>query len=388
MRFFATFLILLFSAGVGWAQEISPEELFNQAQQAQQSGNATLAIQKYQELIQVHPEVVAAHANLGVVLVSVGRYDDAITQYYIALASAPDNPPLRLDLALAYYKKGDFAAAAAHLAALQKQSPTDVRIATLLGKCQVQLGLISEAIALLQPFEKDNADKLDLEWTLGSAMLRAGENLEGVKRIQKVAERGQNPEAYQLAANIYLALTFFDQAKQDAQAVLRINPKSPKAHVVLGMIDDFAGDASGAADEYQKALDIDANDLQARVQLASALYAQHKLDEARQQANRVLAAVPDAYGALFIIGEVEMAEGKLTDALKHLETVTKQNPDWIQPHVQLSSLYFRLQRPADGQRQKAIVDQLREQEQKRRTQAQVISPHVAPQIVSPELPQP
>ncbi len=386
MRISAVFLVILLSGSVARAQEINPEELFQQAEQAQQSGNAELAVQKYQELIQAHPEVVAAHANLGIVLVSLGRFDDAITQYYIALASAPDNPPLRLDLALAYYKKGDFAAAAAHLAALQKQSPTDVRIATLLGKCQVQLGLIAQAIALLQPFENDNADNIDLEWALGSAMLRAGDNLEGVKRIQKVAERGQNAEAYQLAANIYLGLTFFDKAKEDAQAVLRLNPKSPKAHVVLGMIDDFAGDPMAAAEEYQKALDIDVNDMQARVQLASALYAQHKLQEARQQANRVLAAAPDAYGALFIIGEVEMAEGNLSDALRDLETVTKQSPNWIQPHVQLSSLYFRLKRAADGEREKAIVDQLRDQEQKRRTQAQVISPHVAPQIISPELP--
>src|SRR5205807_2965503 len=98
------------------------------------------------------------------------------------------------------------------------------------------------------------------EWALGTAMLRSGENLEGVKRIQKVADQAQNADAYQLAANVYLGLTFFDNARRDAEAVLRLNPKSPKAHIVLGMIDDFAGDANSAAEEYQKALEIDPND--------------------------------------------------------------------------------------------------------------------------------
>jgi len=377
---------VLLCASLAGAQETSPEDLFNQAHQAQQSGKNELAVQKYKELIQIHPEVVAAHANLGVVLVSLGRYDEAIAEYHVALTEAPSSPPLVLDLALAYYKKGDFAAAASHLAALHKENPSDVRIATLLGKCETQLGLIGQALAVLEPLEKSNGDNLDLEWALGTAMLRAGENLEGVKRIQKVADQAQNAEAYQLAANVYLGLTFFDNARRDAETVLRLNPKSPKAHIVLGMIDDFAGDANAAAEEYQKALEIDPNDMQARVQLATALYAQRKLAAARQEATRVLNAVPDASGALFIVAQVELAEGKLQEAQKDFEKVTQENPDWIQPHVQLSALYYRLKRPADGDKERAIVDRLRDQEQKRREQAHVVSPQVAPQTVSPEIP--
>src|SRR5438445_603175 len=253
---------VLLCASLAGAQETSPEDLFNHAHQAQQSGKNELAVQKYKELIQIHPEVVAAHANLWVWLVSLGRDDEAIAEYHVALTEAPSSPPLVLDLALAYYKKGDFAAAASHLAALHKENPSDVRIATLLGKCETQLGLIGQALAVLEPLEKSNGDNLDLEWALGTAMLRAGENLEGVKRIQKVA----------------------DQAQKD------------------------------------------------------------------------------------------------------FEKVTQENPDWIQPHVQLSALYYRLKRPADGDKERAIVDRLRDQEQKRREQAHVVSPQVAPQTVSPEIP--
>ncbi|PYY05166.1 MAG: hypothetical protein DMG69_27665 [Acidobacteria bacterium] len=386
MRLSAVWVGVLLSASLAAGQETGPEELFNQAHQAQQSGKVELAIQKYKELIQIHPEVVAAHANLGVVLVSLGRYDEAITEYHVALTEAPGSAPLVLDLALAYYKKGDFAAAASHFAALHKENPADLRVGTLLGKCEIQLGLIGQALAVLEPLEKSNGDNLDLEWALGTAMLRSGENLEGVKRIQKVADQAQNADAYQLAANVYLGLTFFDNARRDAEAVLRLNPKSPKAHIVLGMIDDFAGNANSAAKEYEKALEIDPNDMQARIRLASALYSQRRLDAARQEATRVLNAVPDAYGALFIVAEVELAERKLQEAQKDFEKVTQESPDWIQPHVQLAALYYRLKRPADGDRERAIVDRLRDQEQKRREQAHVITPQVAPQFVSPEIP--
>jgi tetratricopeptide (TPR) repeat protein len=363
-----------------------PRQLFDEAQAAEQRGDKTLAIQEYKELIQFHPEVVAAHANLAVLLSSLGRYDEAITQYQIALTEAPGSPPLRLNLALAYYKKGDFAGAAAQLAALHAEKPSDVRVATLLGKCEVEMGLVGLALALLEPLEKDNADNLDLEWALGTALIRTGDSLEGLKRVQKVADQGQNADAYQLAANLYLGLTFFDIAKRDAEAVVRLNPKSPKAYVVLGMIADNAGDAKGAQEQYEKALQLDPNDLQARLQLANALYVQRKLDDAQREANRVLAQDANSSGARFELAEIEQAEGNLAQAVADLEKAVQLSPQWIQPHVQLSGLYYRLKRPEDGAREKTLVDQLRDKELTRRGQARVINPQVPPQFVSPEIP--
>src|SRR5437763_4692448 len=167
------------------AQEPDPQQIFQDAAQAQQRGDLVVAVSKYQEVIRLNPNVVAAHANLGVVLVSLGRYDEAITQYHIALAEAPGDPALRLNLGLAYYKKGDFAAAAAQFASLHKENPGDLRVATLLGNCQVQLGLVDQASTLLEPLEKANPDNLDLEWALGNALIRTSQTLDGLKRDRK-----------------------------------------------------------------------------------------------------------------------------------------------------------------------------------------------------------
>jgi len=114
------FLAFLLCACGAAAQESAPEQLFQDAAQAQQRGDYELAVRKFQELIRVDPNIVAAHANLGVVLVSLGRFDEAITQYHIALAEAPGSPALQLDLGLAYYKRDDFAGAAAQFASLHK----------------------------------------------------------------------------------------------------------------------------------------------------------------------------------------------------------------------------------------------------------------------------
>ena len=352
------------------------QQLFQEASEAQQRGDAALAVSKYQQLIKVHPEITAAHANLGVVLVSLGRFDEAITQYHIALAEAPDDPALRLDLGLAYYKKGDFAGAAAQFAALHKDDPSSVRISILLGNCQIQLGLIGQALALLQPIEKDNADNLDLEWALGMALIDSGDTREGLERVQKVADQRQSVEAYQLAANLSLGLTYFDQARRDAEAIIRLNPRLPKAYVVLGMVDDYSGNEKGAEEGFQKALELDPKDLQARVQLGSVFCNERKLDAARQQLNRALAQDPNSDSALYLLGRVERAGGNLQAAVKYLESAEQKDPQWLMPHIELTALYYLLKRPDDGAREKAIVDQLRAEARERKAETHIILPQV------------
>lgn len=373
-------ILTLLSCGyLAEAQKGGPEELFREAQEAQQRGDQVLAVKKYQELLQLHPEVVAAHANLGVVLASLGRYDEAIAEYHFALAEAPNSAPLILDLGLAYYKKGDFAGAAAQFATLHEQNSGDVRVAALLGNCELQLGLVGQAIAILEPLEKANPDNLDLEWALGTAMIHAGRTLEGLKRVQKVAERRNSAEAYQLAADYYLGLTFFDEAKHDAEALLRLNPKSSDAYVVLGMIADYAGDAKTSAENYEKALELNPNDLDVRIHLASALIDMGNFDLARQQIKRTLDSQPNSSGAHYQLARIEQAQGNLPAAVIDFETAERQEPKWLSPHIELAALYYRLKRPADGDREKAIVDQLREEERRRREEGHVISPQVHPQ---------
>src|SRR5215472_380160 len=367
---------LLCACAATTAQDAKPEALFREAQEAQHSGNLALAVSKYREVIRLDPNVVAAHANLGVVLVSLGRYGEAITQYQIALAEAPDSAALRLNLGLAYFKKGDFAGGAAEFASLHKDDPNDVRVATLLGNCQMQLGLLGQALGLLEPLEKADPDSLDLQWALGNALIRSGQTLEGLKRIQKVADKGNNAEAYQLAANLYLGLTFFDEARRDAEAVIRLNPDAPKAYVVLGMVADYSGNEKEGEDEYEKALQIDAQDLQARVQLANVFIMERKLDAARKQLDHVLTLDPNSLVARYEMARVDREEGNLSTAIQELESVEQQNPEWLQPHMELVPLYYRMKRPADGDREKQIVDQLRAKEQERRGQTRIISPQV------------
>lgn len=370
--FALAFLFLL--ARASFAQTPDPQQLFREASEAQQRGEATLAVRKYQELLRLYPDMTAAHANFGVLLVSLGRFDEAIEQDRAALAQAPGNPALRLNLALAYYKKGDFASATEQLSPLHENEPDNVRLATLLGNCYVHLGRDAEAISLLEPLEKANSDNLDLEWALGSALIRVGRTQEGVERVEKVAERGHSAEAYMLAAQSRLKRGDLDPARRNYDAAMRLDPNLPGLYTLGGMIMDYTGDRKGAMTAYQMGLKANPNDFEARLRLGALLYDQRQLDAATEQLHRALDLDPTSRFARYELARVERAQGQEEAAAKDLEEVVRAEPDWLPPHIELASLYYRLKRPEDGAREKQIVDRLTEVERQLRTKSQIISP--------------
>ena len=59
----------------------------------------------------------------------------------------------------------------------------------------------------------------------------------------------------------------------------------------------------------------------------------------------------------------ESTSGKYDDAARNLEALVKSDPTWLEPHVELANVYYRLHRPADGARERAIVAQLNAQQE-------------------------
>jgi len=50
-----------------------------------------------------------------------------------------------------------------------------------------------------------------------------------------------------------------------------------------------------------------------------------------------------------------------------------KDPKWLDPHVELAALYYRLNRPQDGAREKLIVDRLAS-EQRTQSKGREVNP--------------
>jgi tetratricopeptide (TPR) repeat protein len=353
---FLNLAILLGSAAL--AQESSPEQLFREAVAAQQRGDDATAIAKYQALIKLRPEVAEVHANLGAALSHAGRYDEAIQQYRAALAKLPDNASLRLNLGLAYYKKGDLAQAAEKFDALRQANPSDVRVATLLGDCYSRLGRDQDAIAALAPAEAAHPDDLNVAWALGSALLRAGRRSEGLPLVVMVAQKGHSADANLLAAETYLAMSEFEPADVFAKEALKLDPNLKGVHSLSGRIKQYLGDFPGAKADLEKAFAENPDDFDAHVTMAAILNLDRDIDGAERHAKRALDLRPSSPLARYQFARVQRSRGDIEGAVLNFEKVIAAEPEWLRPHIELAALYYRLNRPEDGMKERAIVDKL------------------------------
>ena len=359
---YLTALLILTLAGAALAQAPDPQKLLEEASEAQQRGDAAVAVRKYQELIQLRPDMIAARANLGLALASLGRFDEAIAQFSAALAKAPGDYELRANLAMAFYQKGDLPKAADEFSSLHAEERDNIQITVLLGTCDMRMGQASRAISILTPAVQAHPDNLDLQWALGWELIRSGRTQEGFDRAERVAKQKDDAEAYARIADAERKVLAFDRARRSVDAAIRLSPQLPGLYTLSGLIMDDAGDHGGAAAAFEKALEANPNDFQAHLHLGAVLYSQRTLDTARAHLERALEIDPSSSLALYELALVKRAEGQVEAAVEDLEKAVRETPEWVEPHVELAALYYRLHRLEDGARENRIVDRLAEEQ--------------------------
>jgi tetratricopeptide (TPR) repeat protein len=361
MRLFVALMLL---TAASWAQQPDPDQLLRDAIQAQQGGDYPTAITGYRRLLELRPDNVQAKVNLGAALSHVGQFDEAIAIYKSVLPVLKDKNPVRLNLGLAYYKKGELASAREQFLALHQAAPSNVQVAILLGDTETKLGDVDRAIAMLEPLEAANSRNPDFEYVFGEALIKSmRRRRDGVTRIEKAAQLGNSADAYVLAGATLLDLNEYEPARHDLETALALDPTLRGLHTLVGMARDKTGDQKAAEPAFRQALKENPEDFDANLYLGALLYKQRNLDEAKTYLDHALKLRPDDLMARYESAILKSTSGDLEAAAKQLESVVKDNPDWLEPHVQLTTLYYKLHRPEDGAKERAIVDKLTAEQQ-------------------------
>lgn len=356
-------VLFLMSAALLYGQSPSPESLFNRATGEQQRGDYAAAIRDYRSVLRMLPDKMEVRANLGVALAHEGRYSEAIVEYRRVLTVAPHDPALLTDLGLAYYKNGDCKDAAPEFREVAQLQPPDVKLSTLIADCDVRTGQAEAAVGMLLPLEPANSGNPDFELVLGTAMIQAGHRLDGVHRLEAVGASANNADAYMQAGSTLIDLNRFARALTDLRAAQKLNANLTGLYTLLGMAEDMNGDANAGEPELREALRRNPADFNANLYLGSILYKRRDMDEAKVHLDRALKVNPSSPTAQYEMAMWKSTSGDYAGAAQDLERLEKASPDWLQPHVQLAAVYYRLHRPADGMREREIVAKLKAQQQ-------------------------
>jgi tetratricopeptide (TPR) repeat protein len=339
------------------------EKILQHAITLHQSGDFDGAIGEYREYLREQPKSLQARSNLGAALAHVGRYDEAIEEYNQALLIQPKNPSVLLNLALAYYKTARIPEAAQRLEFVNTLAPGNLQVSLLLADCDLRLGENKKVIAVLTPYDKpDNKDQA-VSYLLGMALIRDNQPDRGSVFIDRILKAGDSAEAHLLMGTTKMTAFDYAGALPDLKKATEMNATLPEAHAYYGQALLSTGDPAGAAVEFRAELKLNPADFLANLEMGVLAKQDQNYAEASQYFETALRSRPGDPGVRYQIATVHLATGKIDSARAELESLTKESPQFTEAHVSLATVYYRLKRKEDGDRERAIVQKLTAEQQ-------------------------
>jgi len=360
----AALVCLFFVVGLGsrvaLAQDPSAavDRDFDRATQLHQSGDLQGAVRGYLAILATHPARVDVRSNLGAAYSALGKYEDAIDQYKRALVIDPQNSAVRFNLAMAYYKAAWFNEAAAELErflAAASNTPQTINARLVLADCQIRIGEYKKVIDGLSPLAEADSSNRTVAYLLGSALIGDNQLNKGQEIIDRVFRDDDSAEAHLLMGSILLVADKAQDALKEVQRALELNAKLPGVQAWHGRVLMRLGDTEKAKAAFRTELASNANDFEANLYLGILLRQDKQFDEAASHLQRATQLRPREQYARYHLAAVYASAGKPSDALPLLEGVLKEHTDFVEARVLLASVYYRLNRKEDGDREKALI---------------------------------
>jgi len=136
----------------------------------------------------------------------------------------------------------------------------------------------------------------------------------------------------------------FQDAALEFRSALQIDERMADAHWGLAQAYEGMQHFQQAFDEMKQTVDLDANNLDARVKLgnyfvANARQSSSAVSEAERLAQQILQKDPNHIEGHILMGSVFFAQGKKTEALQELNHAVELNPQRIESYLSLARFY-------------------------------------------------
>ena len=153
-----------------------------------------------------------------------------------------------------------------------------------------------------------------------------------------------------------------NRARADLKRPVALNPPSlPGAHARLGELLLALGEAEHARAAFTQELSLDPDEFTSNLNMGVLAEEDQEYVESRRYLERALQARPNDPGVRYQMANVDLATGNPEQARQSLEALTKESPEFVEAHATLATVYYRLNRSADGDRERAISQKLMDQ---------------------------
>ncbi len=257
------------------------------------------------DVVAKSPNKPRAHNNLATAYAKLGRLNDAVAEYLIALQLDPNRSETHNDLGVAYAKQGRLDDAIREYAVALRLRPSDPSI----------------------------------RYNFGNAYLRQGRIEEAIREYHIALERDPEfPDIHNNLGNAYVQQGRFDDAINEYRIALKLDPENPDIHTNLGVVYARQGRLDEAIQKYLIALRFNQSLPDAHYNLGVAYARQNRLDEAISEYLAAVSIDPDLFKAHYNIGHAYRLQGQHREARAHFESALRTNPDFAPARDALDAL--------------------------------------------------
>ena len=368
--------LLLASAADGRARAQSETaQALRRAVQLQQDGDLNGAIEQYRALLVQYPDLAEARVKLGNAYASIDRFQDAAVQYEQALESGglADPNGARYALGWAHFRMADFERAKQALVQVVAAGSKGREALQLLASCHFNLGEWQKVIALLSPIEAELSGSPALNYLLGVALEESGEIARGTPLVEAALQDTGWPTSRfrsemrsdwlnRLArrGTVLMETGDYPGAARHLGRAVALDPRVPSLNATYGKLLRLMNRHDEANRAFLQELEINPDDYDANLYHGIFLFEnEQKYEEALARFERALRTRPGDADARFQMGLVYNSANRIEEAIQTIKSVVDENPSFMEGHVTLTGLYFRLGREEEAERHRVAAERLR-----------------------------
>jgi len=305
-----------------------------EARAAETQGHLDVAIEKYQQVLELYPKLPAVYNNLGRLYYRAGRFRDAIEPLNHAAELDRTLEAPHAQLGFCFFQLGDFASARREFEVALKLSPSDGVAELFLARSLLELRDVKGAVKLLDQLHDADPNNVEVLFSLGWAY--ADLSVATLGAIQKA-----DPDSYLidvLQGKYAEVKQAYAEAAEHYKRALAKSPNQPDlcydyAHALWA-----SGSFPAALSQYRHALELNPDDYRASWEAARVALVDNP-QEALELATRSLELKPDTAEALAIRGRALLALGKPSSAVDDLKKATALDPNNPGYYFQLARAY-------------------------------------------------
>jgi len=237
-----------------------------------QRGEASAAIEHFNEAIRSKPNFAEAHNALGVSLLHEGRAQEAVTEYMQAIAIKPSYAEPHSNMAMVLSAQGRVGEGIVEFLEAVKFDPGNAQIHYNLGFAFAAQQRFNEAIDQYTQALRLNPSLAEAQSKWGDALLQQDRFTEAEEHYRRAIQI--NPGLMEPHNNLAVGLMDHgreDEAIEHFNEAIRINPGFADAHNNLGILLAHRGKNDEAAAQFKEALRIRPDYKQAESNLAIVL---------------------------------------------------------------------------------------------------------------------